>query len=103
MSFAITHRYGAMKRNPPLSTFPALLAELKDRPEDTEHGSVAVKHESEWCLEVSRGGYVIFENLEDGGGRHMRNVPDAKVIELWTRLAQGDITGVESEPWISGY
>jgi putative hemolysin len=92
-----------MDSNPPLSSLPALLRELDDRPEDTEHGSVAVSHESEWCMAVSRGGYVIFEHLERGGERHMRAVPDAKIIELWSRLAQGDIGSIESEAWVPGY
>ena len=103
MAFHITHRYGSMDGPQSVSAFPALLHELDDRPEDTEHGSVAVSHESEWCISVSRGGYVIFEHLEDGGERHMRDVPEAKIIELWTRLSEGDITTIEQEPWIPGY
>ena len=103
MNFSVTHRYGAMERNPPVSIFPKLLKELDDRPEDTEHGSVAVSHSSEWCLSVSRGGYVVFEHLENGGERHVREVPNAKIIELWTSLANGNIAGIELEPWIRGY
>ena len=92
-----------MDSDPPLSSLPSLLRELDDRREDTEHGSVAVSHESEWCMSVSRGGYVIFEHLEDGGERHMRDVPDVKIIDLWSRLARGDIASIEAEPWRSGY
>jgi hypothetical protein len=92
-----------MERDPPLSSLPGLLQELEERLEDTEHGSVAVSHESEWCMSVSRGGYVIFEHLEDGGERHMRDVSDERIIDLWSRLAQGDIASIESEPWIPGY
>jgi len=103
MAFHVTHRYGAMDCDPPLSSLPALLRELEDRPEDTEHGSVAVSHESEWCLSVSRGGHVVLEHLERGGERHMRDVPDTKIIDLWSRLAQGDIASIEAEPWKPGY
>jgi len=103
MAFNITHRYGSMDSQQSLSVFPTLLRELDDCPEDIEHGSVAVSHESEWCISVSRAGYVIFEHLEDGGERHMRNVPEAKIIELWTRLSEGDIETIEREPWILGY
>ena len=42
MSYFITHRYGSMDREPPLSVLRELLAELEERPEDTEHGSVAL-------------------------------------------------------------
>ena len=103
MAFHVTHRYGAMDSNPPLSSLPTLLRELDDRPEDLEHGSVAVNHESEWCMSVSRGGYVVFEHLERGGERHMRDVPAAKIIELWSQLARGDIASLEAEPWKPGY
>jgi len=92
-----------MDDDPPLSSLPSLLKELDDRAEDTEHGSVAVTHESEWCMSVYRGGYVVFEHLENGGERHMRAVPDARIIELWSRLAQGDIASLEAEPWNPGY
>ncbi|PYJ94928.1 MAG: hypothetical protein DME23_24625 [Verrucomicrobia bacterium] len=92
-----------MDSDPPLSSLPALLRELDNRQEDIEHGSVAVSHESEWCMSVSPGDYVVFEHLERGGERHMHAVPDAKIIELWSRLARGDIAGIESEPWRPGY
>jgi hypothetical protein len=103
MAFRITHRYGAMESDPPLSSLPGLLRELDDRPEDTEHGDVAVSHESEWCMSVSRGGYVVFKHLEDGDARHMCDVPAEKIIDLWSRLARGDIPSIESEPWRPGY
>ena len=103
MAFHITHRYGAMESDPPLSSLPALLRELDDRPEDTEHGDVAVSHESEWCVSVSRGGYVVFEHLENGGARHMRDVSAERIIDLWSRLARGDIASLESELWRPGY
>lgn len=85
------------------SNFAALLRELEDRPEGTEHGSVAVTHESEWSVSVSRGGYVIFENLETGGERHMNAVPARKIFELWRCVAKGDIAALEKEPWVPGY
>ena len=103
MTFHITHRYGAMESDPPLSSLPDLLRELDNRPDDTEHGDVAVSHESGWCMAVSRGGYVVFEHLEDEGACHMRDVPAAKVLDLWSRLARGDIASIQAEPWRPGY
>jgi hypothetical protein len=105
MSYHVTHRDGEMESDPPLSSLGDLLHELDERPQDTEHGSVALSHESEWCISVMRGGYVIFENLENDAGteRHTRDLPEAKIIELWTRLAHGDIASIESEPWKPGY
>src|SRR4051812_24625789 len=103
MSYSITHRYGNMDSEPPLSALPALLAELCDRPDDTEHGSVALTHETEWCMSVSRGGYVIFENLEDGGERHLTGIADAQVLQMWEDLAAGRIAKLQELPWKLGY
>ncbi|EJL78558.1 hypothetical protein PMI12_01158 [Variovorax sp. CF313] len=105
MAFNLTHRYGSMDPGGPNSDFLALLRELEDRPEDTEHGSVAVTHESEWSLAVSRGGYITFENLEaEGRGeRHMDEVPVSKIVELFRHLAEGNLAAIEQEPWLPGY
>ena len=99
-----SHRYGAMESNPPLEKLPELLAELSDQLDDTEHGSVALTHASQWCLGVSHGGYLTFENLEeDDEPRHMANVSPDKIIRLWESLARGDLAAIESEPWETGY
>jgi hypothetical protein len=103
VSFTITHRYGAMDRDPPLEQLPMLLAELDKRPEDTEHGSVALTHESEWCLSVARGGYVVFEHLENGGERHMNSVSPEDIIRMWNLLAVGRIADLEAMAWAPGY
>lgn len=103
MAFHITHRYGNMDGSQSVSAFSESLRELDDRPEDTEHNSVAVTHESEWCISVSRGGNVTFEHLEGGGERHMCHVTEAKIVELWNRLAEGDVAALEREPWKPGY
>ena len=86
-----------------MDVFPALLAELQDGPEDNEHGTVAVTHESEWCIQASRDGYVVFENLEAGDPRHMSGLSSDAIIGLWTRLARGDIDSLEQENWLDGY
>lgn len=86
-----------------ITRFPALLRQLDERPEDTEHGSVAVTHESEWCISVSRGGTAILEHLEDGGERFLIGLSDSKILSLWTLLAAGDIDSIHQEPWVLGY
>jgi hypothetical protein len=103
MSFIITHRYGAQERATSVEVLPALLRELEDRPEDTEHGSVSVAHESEWSISVYRGGYLTFENLEDGGESHMRGVKESEILRLLAFLAAGDIDSVRKAPWKPGY
>ena len=103
MAFHVNHRYGSTEYPGSVVGFPALLRELDERPDDEDHGTVSVNHESEWSLSVSRGGHVVFEHVEHGGERHMIGVPDAKIIELWTLLADGDIATIEREPWKPGY
>jgi hypothetical protein len=103
MPFHVTHRYGEMESDPPRSRFAALLQELDDRPEDAEHTSVSVTHETEWCLSAYSGGYLVFENLEGNGPRHMTNLSPEKIVELWDALAEGDLDSIEQEPWKPGY
>lgn len=92
-----------MEQDPPLASLADLLRELDDRQDDIEHSDVSVTHESEWCISVFREGHIVLENLESGGERHMRGVPDAKILELWDFLARGDLESIKSEPWTPGY
>ena len=90
-----------MERTPPLSILLQLLAELDAH--DSEHVDVAVTHESGWCLSAGRDGRVSWENVEAGPPpRHLPKVPAQKIIELWTKLAQGDVAAIEAEPWRPG-
>jgi len=101
MAFHITHSSGSMESSPPLSALPGLLDELERA--DAEHGDVSVTHQSEWCISVSRSGFTTLENLERGEPRHLRDLSRQKILDLWTKLAHGDIQSVESAAWISGY
>lgn len=83
--------------------FPALLQELEAAPKDKEHTSVSVTHKSEWCLGAYRGGYIVFENLEEGEPRHKTDVSPDKIVALWCLLSDGDLDALESEPWKPGY
>lgn len=104
MSFFVYHRTGVCESDPVLSTLPSLLDELCEQPEDQEHTSVSVIHESEWGLGIYIGGYVTFENVEgEGEPRHMRDVPRPKLIEMMEALARGDLDALEREPWLAGY
>jgi hypothetical protein len=101
MAFHITHSDGSMGSCPPLSVLPSLLDELLLA--DDEHGNIALTHESEWCISVSPSGHVLFENLEQGEPRHLRQASREKILDLWARLARGDIESLETEAWVPGY
>ena len=102
MSFTITHVFGEMESDPSLERLADLLTELNEA--DEEHTDVAVKHESEWCLSAFPDGSLIWDHVGGvGSPRHMKNVPREKTIELWTKLAHGEIGSIHSEPWLEGY
>jgi len=101
MAYHITHTNGATVSSPPLTTLPCLLDELTTA--DAEHGDVALTHESEWCISVSRSAYVVIEHLEDGEPRHMSDVPREKILDLLARLARGELATIQAESWSPGY
>lgn len=100
--FSVIHWDGSSESNPPRASLSALHDELAIA--DREHGDVTVVHEeSGWSLSAHRDGRLVFENLSSGGERHMKPISKERVIELWSRLIDGDIGGVLGEPWHPGY
>ena len=103
MAFNIVHRGGWFEAAPTVEMFEELYDERFI--DDDEHVSVSVGHESEWYLSLYPDGALIWENVEaeDNEPRHMDEVPKEKVLELWAKLAHGDIESIEAEPWLPGY
>jgi hypothetical protein len=105
MSFSARGRWGGDESNPPVERLREILQELDIEPEDDEHPDVGLKHETEWCLSAFPSGLLIWGNLEDDSedaDRHMEGVSRQKVLELWLKLAAGDIAAVDAEPWLPG-
>ena len=104
MTYFAHDRSGAMETNPPIERLRELLQSLDA--EDYEHPDVALTHDSEWCLSAYRSGLLVWENLNEAGSFsawHMTFVPREKVLELWLKLAQGDLAAVQAEPWLPGH
>jgi hypothetical protein len=101
MAFTVTHLNGRMTQNPPPSTFGPLYEELIKA--DDEHIDVSVSHESGWTLGAGASGWLVWENVEDGEPQHMSSVSREKVLDLWKKLADGDIAAIHVEPWQPGY
>jgi hypothetical protein len=103
MAFTITHVSGAMESNPPSDALAALVAELAEA--DAEHPDVAVADESGWTLSASLSGRVVWENVDEDAiePRHLEGISARTVLELFERLAAGDIAEVESQQWLAGY
>jgi hypothetical protein len=100
--FGVIHADGSSTENPPIESLDALYDELLIA--DREHGDVSVVHEDTgWSMSAHRDGRLVFENLGEGGERHMIPVPKVRVIQLWIRLTTGDIDGLLTEPWKPGY
>jgi hypothetical protein len=71
--------------------------------EDIEHPDVALIHESGWCLSAYPSGLLIWEHLGGNEPRHMRGVSRERVLEMWQRLATGELAAIDAEPWTAGY
>jgi hypothetical protein len=92
-----------MEKGTDSTDFAELLAELDGG--DVEHGTVAVKHESEWFLEMNRSRDVWLEHAEaaDSSPVHLRHVPDEKLMQLMRAVAEGRFHDVKKESWQPGY
>ncbi len=105
MSFYISHRFGGDDPDPPPGALADLLAELDEDPDDEEHVSVSVVHESHWAISAFAGGLVALENVEDFevAPRHMRGVERDEILVLFEALADGRLDDVFARPWKPGY
>jgi hypothetical protein len=101
MKFQLRKRWGGSEAEPSAVKMLTTLCELDVH--DEEHPDVALTHESEWCLSAFEGGLLVWENLQRGEPRHMRDVPRDKVLKLWLALSRGDLSAVEKESWLPGY
>ncbi len=102
MAFHVTTRWGADEREPTVDRMREMLSQLDA--EDIERQSVALTHESAWCLGAYPDGLLVWENLEaDDEPRHMNGVSRERVLGLWSKLAEGRLAEIEAEPWLPGY
>lgn len=98
----VNHLMGDSDVGYPLAQLPALYAELSQA--DTEHTDVSLTHESEWCLSAFASGLLVWENVAgEGEPRHMPDVSQQTVIELWSLLASGSIDEIHQGDWLPGY
>ena len=101
MTFVMTHRTGRMERSEDLSAIDRLLGELDSI--DTEHPDIALSYDGEWSLSVFADGTVVWENVEEGEPRHMREVTKDRAAVLLRAVASGRQSDIEDEAWLPGY
>lgn len=100
MSFSIRHRlWQRVHEDPPVERLKSLLDELENEDEEPFVDAL-VTHESGWELAANHAGRLLWRKGDDV--RHMLDVPREKVLDLWAKLAAGEINAVEAEPWIDG-
>ena len=109
MGFSARGRWSSSESNPTIGRLREILRELDIETGDFEHPDVSLKQETEWSLSAFLSGLLIWENVGDGPeddevkpARHMNGVSRQKVLELWLKLAAGNIAVVEAEPWLPG-
>ena len=100
MAFHATTRWGADESEPQAVRLREILDQLDAV--GPEHPCVSLTHESEWCLSAFTSGLLVWENVEVGDPRYMKNVTLDRVLELWIRLSKGFIAEIETEPWMPG-
>jgi hypothetical protein len=109
MAFQLYTRMGSSESMPTQERMREVLDELDS--DDEEHFSVAVIHETEWCLGAYPGGsgaageILVWENVEsrDNRPRHMNNISRERILKLWIKLSEGRLDEIEQEPWLPGY
>ncbi len=103
MGYVVRRWWGREEPNLPRNQFDEILEELSSA--DEEHPDVALRHETEWVLSYSRGGRLVFENVESSaqGPRHLENVPEDEAKRLWNLLADGRFAELEKLAWLPGY
>jgi hypothetical protein len=101
MTYLVNTRWGGSESMPSVDRMRDVLAELDV--DDDEHPNVSLAHDSDWTLSAFPDGLVIWENAELDVARHMLHVSRSKVLELWMKLAEGQIETIEQEPWLGGY
>jgi hypothetical protein len=96
------HTDGSGEQNPPLERLSDLFDELLTA--DQEHGDVAVSnYDIGWRISAHRDARVILSEIGKRRPRHMIPITKETVLDLWTRLARGEIESILSEPWKPGY
>ncbi len=102
MAYWVNHLIGNSDLEYPLESLSSLYDELLEA--TNEHPDVSLTHESEWCLSAYSSGLLVWENVEgDGEPKHLENTTKEKVITLWSLLAKGNISEIETENWQQGY
>lgn len=85
MSYELTRRWGKSKPNATVGHMQEALDEL----DVDEHPNASLTHQSGWSLGAFGSGLLVWENVEEGEPRHMKDVRRSTVLRLWLALSGG--------------
>src|SRR5262245_48824235 len=101
MAFHVQTRWGGSEDSSSKERMMVILSELDHS--DAEHPDTWLTHESGWTLSAHESGLLVWENHEsDAPPRHIRAVSRERTLDLWTKLAAGQVSEIEQEPWCEG-
>ena len=105
MSYQIVNGFGEGIDNPSVEQMHQFLDWLDNS--DEEHGEVWLTHnETGWTLSCFPSSKLVFHQTFDDRQykpRHITNVSRDKILELWKKLAKGQIDELEKECWKPGH
>jgi hypothetical protein len=101
-SYRVQTRWGGSIHCPSVEQMREALADLDGH--DPEHPDTWLEHEDGWGLIAYESGLLVWEAVESRAPpRHMSDVARERVLELWSKLAEGRLDDIEAEPWRPGY
>lgn len=94
---------GITEINPDIDSLRALINSLEDPAlVDYDHPDVSLVHDdSGWSIAYYPNGIAVFENLsdDDTSPRYQSHIRPDKALELWTMLADGEISALLAMRW----
>lgn len=104
-SYQIVDGFGDGIDNPSVEQMRKFLDRLDIN--DKEHSEVWLTHnQTSWTLSCFPSSKVVFYRISDEfeyQPRHLINVSRDKMLELWQKLANGQLVDLEKELWMIGH
>lgn len=104
-SYRVVDGFGDGIDNPSIEQMREFLERLNL--DDEEHSEVWLTHDqTSWTLSCFPSSKIVFYQMSDGyeyKPRHLTNVSRDKMLELWQKLANGQLDELEKELWKPGH
>jgi hypothetical protein len=105
VTYQIGDGWGESADNPSVEDMQKFLDKLDI--DDEEHCEVWLTNDlTDWTLSCFPNNTIVFYESSENSGykpRHLTSVSRNKMLELWEKLAKGQIDELEKEPWKAGH